>query len=40
MGGIQIPKKKINIQLFKFLLKRTKKILARDKESVTELKKR
>ena len=39
MGGIQIPKKKINIQLFKFLLKRTKKILARDKESVQELKK-
>jgi polysaccharide pyruvyl transferase WcaK-like protein len=38
MGWIQIPKKRKNTCLFRFLLKRTKKIFARDEESVQELK--
>jgi polysaccharide pyruvyl transferase WcaK-like protein len=38
MWGIQIPKKRKNKRLFRFLLKRTKKIFARDEESVHELK--
>ncbi|MCX6823092.1 MAG: polysaccharide pyruvyl transferase family protein [candidate division SR1 bacterium] len=38
MGGIQVPKKSINKYLFKVLLNKTKKIFARDFESVNELK--
>ncbi len=38
MGWIQIPKKRINKWLFTIILKRTKKIFARDHESVSELK--
>jgi len=37
MGGIQLPKKFINRILFKKLLKRTKRIFARDHETVHEL---
>ncbi len=38
MGGIQIPKKIFNRLLFNVLLKRTKRIFARDTESLHELK--
>ena len=38
MGGIQIPKKKWNLILFRWLLSKTKGIFARDEESVQELK--
>lgn len=38
MWGIQIPKKKFNISLFKWLLKYVNYIYARDAESVEELK--
>lgn len=38
MGGIQIPKKWKNLTLFRWLLKRTRAIYARDKESVQALK--
>ncbi|HMS90777.1 MAG TPA: polysaccharide pyruvyl transferase family protein [Candidatus Absconditabacterales bacterium] len=38
MGGIQVPKKRINIFLFTVLLKKTKHIFARDNETVEELK--
>lgn len=38
MGWIQVPRKNINKSLFKILLNKTKKIFARDFESVNELK--
>ncbi|MEI6673009.1 MAG: hypothetical protein WCL02_06920 [bacterium] len=38
MGGIQLPKKYINRLLFDILLKKTKRIFARDHETVDELK--
>lgn len=38
MGGIQIPKKKKNLKLFRRLLSHTDGVLARDQESVQELK--
>jgi polysaccharide pyruvyl transferase WcaK-like protein len=38
MGGIQVPRKNINKSLFKLLLNKTKKIFARDFESINELK--
>jgi len=38
MGGIQLPKKRINRFLFKIILKKTNHIFARDHESVHELK--
>lgn len=38
MWGIQVPTKKRNRFLFNFLLKRTKKVFARDEETVHELK--
>ncbi len=38
MGGIQVPRKNINKSLFKLLLNKTKKIFARDFESVNDLK--
>lgn len=37
MGGIQVPKKKKNLILFRWLLRRTKAIFARDQESVQAL---
>ena len=37
MGGIQLPKRIINRILFNKLLKRTKRIFARDQETVHEL---
>ncbi len=39
MGGIQFPKKIFNRFLFKKILKRTKRIFARDHETIHELKK-
>jgi len=39
MGGIQLPKKKINRFLFTRILKRTKHIFARDLDTVEEMKK-
>lgn len=39
MWGIQLPKKRINRLLFRYILKRTKRIFARDHETVDELKK-
>jgi len=38
MGGIQLPKKLFNRFLFKIILKKTKRIFARDLETVHELK--
>lgn len=38
MWGIQVPRKNINKSLFKILLNKTKKIFARDFDSVNELK--
>lgn len=38
MGGIQVPQKKGNLIFFRWLLKRTKGIFARDQESVQALK--
>lgn len=38
MGGIQVPKKRFNRLLFKNILKRTKRIFARDMDTVHELK--
>ena len=38
MGGIQIPKKKINQMLFRWLLSQTEGVFARDPESVEALK--
>lgn len=37
MGGIQVPKKQKNLILFRWLLRRTKAIFARDEESVQAL---
>lgn len=39
MGGIQLPTKNFNRFLFKYILKRTKRIFARDLETVEEMKK-
>ena len=39
MGWIQVPKKIINRLLFRFILKKTKRIFARDNDTVHELKK-
>lgn len=38
MGGIQVPKKRFNRFFFKILLKKTKRIFARDHDTVHELK--
>ncbi|MEI6773654.1 MAG: polysaccharide pyruvyl transferase family protein [bacterium] len=38
MGGIQLPKKRINRILFTYMLKRTKHIFARDYATVHQLK--
>lgn len=38
MGGIQVPKKKKNLMLFRWLLRKTQAIFARDKASVETLK--
>lgn len=38
MGGIQIPKKNLNVKLFNYLLKKTLHIYARDLETVDTLK--
>jgi hypothetical protein len=38
MGGIQIPQKKINQMLFRWLLSQTEGVFARDPESVEALK--